>query len=105
MSEYKDLIGWLRYCASSEPICEKASECPFYDQMEEETHDYWCSERMMEKAADAIEELFKAAKAMHTWIFLNSGDEQKAYDECGLSDKMNAELGYYGRFDIERNEE
>lgn len=54
-----------------------------------------------EKAADAIEELMKAAKAMHTWIFLNTGDEQKAYDECGLSDEMNAALGYGGQFIVE----
>ena len=52
----------------------------------------------LEEAADAIEELMKAAKAMHTWIFLNTGDEQKAYDECGLSDEMNAALGYGGQF-------
>lgn len=52
----------------------------------------------LEQAADAIEELLKAAKAMHTWIFLNTGDEQKAYDECGLSDEMNAALGYGGQF-------
>lgn len=50
------------------------------------------------EAADAIEELLKAAKAMHTWIFLNSGDEQAAYDECGLTDEMNAALGYCGQF-------
>lgn len=50
------------------------------------------------RAADAIKELLKAAKAMHTWIFLNTGDEQKAYDECGLSDEMNAALGYGGQF-------
>lgn len=52
----------------------------------------------MEEAADAIEELLRAAKAMHTRIFLNTGDEQKAYDECGLSDDMNAALGYGGQF-------
>lgn len=52
-------------------------------------------------AADAIEELLKAAKAMHTWIFLNSGDEQAAYDECGLSDEMNVALGYGGQFVVE----
>ena len=49
-------------------------------------------------AAEAIEELLEAAKAMHLWIFLNSGDEQAAYDECGLSDEMNAALGYCGQF-------
>lgn len=54
----------------------------------------------MEKAADAIEELLHAAKKMHTWIFLNTRDEQKAYDECGLSDEMNSALGYGGRLEI-----
>ena len=57
------------------------------------------------EAADAIEELFKAAKAMHTWIFLNTGDEQAAYDECGLSDKMNAALGYGGQLVMESPKE
>lgn len=53
---------------------------------------------LMKEAADAIEELLKAAKAMHTWIFLNTGDEQAAYDECGLTDEMNGALGYSGQF-------
>lgn len=53
---------------------------------------------LFNEAADAIEELLKAAKAMHTWIFLNSLDEQAAYDECGLTDEMNAALGYGGQF-------
>lgn len=52
------------------------------------------------QAADAIEELLKAAKKMHLWIFLNTGDEQKAYDECGLTDEMNAALGYGGRLEL-----
>lgn len=55
---------------------------------------------LMKDAADAIEELLKAAKKMHTWIFLHTGDEQKAYDECGLTDEMNAALGYGGQFTI-----
>ena len=46
----------------------------------------------------SYEELLKAAKAMHTWIFLNSYDEQEAFGECGLSDEMNAVLGYAGSF-------
>ena len=57
------------------------------------------------EAADAIEELLKVASAMHTWIFLNTGDEQKAYDECGLSDEMNAALGYSGQFVAETPKE
>ena len=51
-----------------------------------------------EQAADSIEALLKAASAMHTWIFLHTGDEQAAYDECGLTDEMNAALGYGGQF-------
>lgn len=57
------------------------------------------------EAADAIEELLKVASAMHTWIFLNTGDEQKAYDECGLSNEMNAALGYSGQFVAETPKE
>lgn len=63
-------------------------------------HNGWALNETLDAAADAIEELLKAAKKMHTWIFLNTGDEQKAYDECGLSDEMNAALGYGGRFEI-----
>lgn len=59
-----------------------------------------CIYELMRKAADAIAELFKAAKAMHTWIFLNTGDEQAAYDDCGLSDELNAALGYCGAFEM-----
>ena len=61
--------------------------------------------KLMYDAADAIEELLKVASAMHTWIFLNTGDEQKAYDECGLSDEMNAALGYSGQFVAETPKE
>jgi len=56
---------------------------------------------VINEAADAIEKLLKVASAMHTWIFLHTGDEQAAYDECGLTDEMNAELGYGGQFVID----
>ena len=62
------------------------------------SHNGWALNETLDEAADAIEELLKAAKAMHTWIFLNTGDEQAAYDECGLTDEMNAVLGYGGRY-------
>lgn len=58
-----------------------------------------------EQTADAIEALLKAARAMHLWIFNHSVDEQEAYDECGLSDEMNAELGYGGKLVIEMPKE
>ena len=44
--------------------------------------------------------LLRAAKKMHTWIFLNTFDEQKAYDECGLTDEMNVLLGYGGQYEL-----
>lgn len=57
----------------------------------------WHDADLHYEAADAIEELLKAAKSMHTWIFLNSVDEKAAYDECGLSDEMNVALRYGGQ--------
>lgn len=56
--------------------------------------------RVLQESADAIEQLLKVAKKMHLWIFLHSGDEQEAYDWCGLSDEMNSALGYGGQFEI-----
>ena len=78
-----------------------------YDELIERlrSHNGWALNETLDKAADAIEELLKAASAMHTWIFLNTGDEQKAYDECGLSDEMNAALGYSGQFVAEPQKE
>ena len=46
------------------------------------------------------DKLLKVAKAMHTWIFLHSGNEELAYKACGLSDEMNAVLGYAGSFTV-----
>ena len=47
---------------------------------------------------ETYRELLKAARKMHCWIFLNTADELEAYDECGLTDEMNAMLGYGGQF-------
>ena len=63
-------------------------------------HNGWALNETLDEAADAIEELLRAEKKMHLWIFLNTGDEQKSYDECGLSDEMNAALVYSGQFEI-----
>ena len=56
---YEELVTWMRYCAEDNPICEKMKLCPFYDKSEENSHYYLCGERMLKKAADAIEELQK----------------------------------------------
>lgn len=57
------------------------------------------------RPAEDYNKLLKAAKAMHTWIFLNTGDEQEVYDECHLDDEMNALLGYGGSFEIHMRKE
>lgn len=92
---FEELVKRLRYCAE-EPsgcgTCDLSDNCVLRS-------------RLLFKAADAIEELSKAARAMHTWIFLNSVDEQDAYDECGLSDEMNAALGYGGQIVVEMPKE
>ena len=95
---YKDLVKALRVCANGDIPC---AECPRHDRC---TIDHNMNS-LFPEAADAIDELLKAAKAMHTWIFLNTGDEQAAYDECGLSDEMNAALGYGGQFVMESPKE
>ena len=104
MNDYIKLVKMLRYCANDEPLCQKEDECPYYNKEEDSKHWYYCVERMMLDAANAIEDLYKAASSMHTYIFLNSADEQEAYDKCHLTDKMNEALGYYGNFEIQTKE-
>lgn len=58
----------------------------------------------LKQAIEAIETLYSAGKKMHTWIFLNSGDEEEAYEECGLTDEMNAALGYGGKLVLKEGE-
>jgi len=47
--------------------------------------------------AKAYDHLLHLAKAMHTWIFLNTVDEQAVYDKLGFTDEDNALLGSIGR--------
>lgn len=50
--------------------------------------------------SETYRKLLKAAKKMHLWIFLHSGDEQSAYDECELTPELNAMLGYGGQYEL-----
>ena len=52
-----------------------------------------------------IERLKTICKKMHLWIFLNSGDEQKIYDEIGLTKEENEMLGYSGQLKIKGDKE
>lgn len=117
---YDKLITALRTCVDKDKGC---SECPYYERcmntsgkfvvmvdaanaLEEINQKYESiSKSLRDEAVELIRkkdakynELLKAAHSMHTWIFLNSFDEQKAYDECGLTPEMNALLGYGGQF-------
>lgn len=47
--------------------------------------------------------LLQIAHKMHLWIFLNSIDEQKVYDELGLTEEENYILGSFGKIIIETN--
>ena len=103
---YDELIKNLREFASLPEHCENIADCDKCPK--EEICLSFTNKRIIEvttQAAEVIDELLKVAKAMHTWIFLNSGDEQAAYDECGLSDEMNALLGYGGQFVVETQKE
>ena len=76
------ICGFKDGCEFSMPLTERPFDCP-----------------LVEVPVD-YDELLKAAKAMHTWIFLHSGDEEMAYKACKLSDEMNALLGYSGSFTV-----
>lgn len=112
MDDFSELVRCIRDCFGMETeedyTCD-CDNCLMKDKIEEHTDedgepyytDYTgCESALGLAAADAIEELLRAAKKMHLWIFLNSGDEQAAYDWCGLSDEMNAALGYSGQFEL-----
>ena len=103
MTDYKELVRAMRMCAGDDDFPCDCDRCPERDKIRdyETWSDYtYCVSALMIDGADAIEELLKAAKKMHTWIFLNTWDEQKAYDECGLTEEMKATLGYGGQFEL-----
>lgn len=48
----------------------------------------------------SYERLLKLAKKMHTWIFLNTGDEQEVYDKLGITEEENYVFGYGGKIEM-----
>ena len=75
--------------------CHKRN-CPYKDAEQ-------CDNDVMVDAYNLLtqmkdyDHLLHLAKAMHTWIFLNTFDEQAVYDELGFTDEDNALLGSIGR--------
>lgn len=112
MGDYDVLAKSLRICGTWDSQVtlpgreDRCKRCGYY-KAEDNSCGSWNyedrTESLLIDAADAIEELLKAARAMHLWIFLNTGDEEKAYEECGLSDEMNLALGYRGKMVFRSN--
>ena len=48
----------------------------------------------------SAERLLELAKKMHCWIFLNTCDEEAAYEEIGLTEDENFILGYMGKVEV-----
>lgn len=48
----------------------------------------------------SYERLLELANNMHTWIFLNTGYEQKVYDELGITEEENYVFGYGGKIEV-----
>ena len=98
-----EIVKALECCASVDNGC--STDCPLYGG------DDSCFSTLLKPTLDLInrqkaeiERLLKIEKKMHTWIFLNSYDEDKAYKECGLTDEENALLGYGGKIILEDKE-
>lgn len=62
-------------------------------------------ERDYENLRTQYVRMLHIAKKMHTWIFLNSGDEQKVYEELGLTQDENRVLGYLGKYELNTSDE
>lgn len=52
------------------------------------------------KTNEENERLLHIAKKMHTYIFLNTDNEQEVYDKLGLTEEENIMLGYSGQIII-----
>lgn len=90
MRDYAELVKALQCCSKIDARNNGCDSCPYE----------YCGDdcqNLCGCAADAIEELLKIGAKMHTWIFLNTADEQAAYDEIGLTDEQNALFGYSGQ--------
>lgn len=85
-------------------LCRATGNSFIYRSAEDGGYVDFCETRMPDCPLVEVpidyDELLKAAKAMHTWIFLHSSDEEMAYKACRLSDEMNTLLGYSGAFTV-----
>ena len=52
----------------------------------------------------SYERLLEIATKMHLYIFLNTDNEQKVYDELGLTNEESKILGYTGQYFIKESD-
>lgn len=84
---------------NQEPLTEyQLNSIPAADVVSRDCYDLLLAEN--DDLKKQYTKLLKAARAMHTWIFLKTTDELEAYGECGLDDDMNTLIGYGGAFEI-----
>ena len=67
MTDYKELIEALRNCADANP-CDKP--CKYSSEM-------YCTETLMQDAADAIEELLTECENLHELWQMAEGDKKE----------------------------
>lgn len=70
-----------------------------YDRIESQKYIVRINKELNELSSK-YDRLLNAAKKMHLWIFLHTGDEKAVYDELELTDEENALLGYGGQLKI-----
>jgi len=58
-----------------------------------------------DKLKQENERLLHIAKKMHTYIFLNTDNEQEVYDKLGLTEEENIMLGYSGQIIIKSGDD
>lgn len=72
--------------------------------LDKEQYEKLVEERNRIKESITKERLLDLCKAMHTWIFLHSGDEQEVYDELGFTDEENFLFGYGGQIVLSKGD-
>lgn len=98
MKDYSEQIKSLRNTAKSYKDSPDAERSHLAEQLEKAANS-------IDELAKLVSELLEAGSAMHTWIFMNSFDEEEAYEECGLTPEQNALFGYGGKLEIHVGEE
>lgn len=101
-----ELIAERNVCPSDEPrACEK---CQY-------SRDLPCwagqiADRLMDNGVTmqttpiSYERLLELALKMHCWIFLHCVDEEKVYDQLGITEEENYVFGYGGKIEMRISE-